>query len=218
MNKRARSRVLILAGAVCFLFAITLTGYNLWDTQRASESVEKTVEEISVRMPEKTLPAKIFSSENLSKLDAADPEIEVPFYVLNPEIEMLEEEIDGTAYIGVLELPALELTLPVISRWNEENGRIAPCRYAGSAYSDDLVICAHNYTGHFGRLSSLSVGDEIRFTDMEGNLFSYTVSEFEVIDGKAIEDMHAGEWDLTLFTCTMSGTARITVRCEKTNE
>ena len=116
MNKSALSKVLILAGAVCFLFAITLTGYNLWDTQRASETVEKTVEEISVRMPEKTLPAEIFSPENLSKLDAADPEIEVPFYVLNPEIEMLEEEIDGTAYIGVLELPALELTLPVISR------------------------------------------------------------------------------------------------------
>jgi len=30
--------------------------------------------------------------------------------------------------------------------------------------------------------------------------------------------MEAGEWDLTLFTCTLSREARITIRCQAVEE
>jgi sortase A len=42
------------------------------------------------------------------------------------------------------------------------------------------------------------------------------VVEKEVLKSTAIEEMEAGEWDLTLFTCTIGGADRITIRCEKT--
>ncbi len=215
MHNRTLGKLLIWFGVMCFVLAVGLAGYNIWDTERASETVEKTVGEIVEVLPETVIPAEIFSSENLPDLELENPEMEVPYYVLNPEIEMLEEVIDGVAYIGILEIPALDLTLPVISQWSTANGRIAPCRYAGSAYLDDFVVCAHNYSSHFGRLSSLSLGETVSFTDMEGNQFTYRIQEIEVLDGTAIEQMCAGDWDLTLFTCTIGGASRVTVRCEK---
>ena len=81
-----------------------------------------------------------------------DPSEEgTPDYILNPEMDMPTQEVDGQSYIGVLELQPLGLSLPIISQWSYPGLRIAPCRYTGSAYQNDLVIAAHNYTSHFGR-------------------------------------------------------------------
>jgi sortase A len=80
---------------------------------------------------------------------------------------------------------------------------------------DDLVICAHNYQSHFGRLNTLKTGDLVQFMDMEGNLFTYQVVSFEILQPNQAELLRSGGWDLTLFTCTIGGQTRFTVRCEK---
>ena len=126
------------------------------------------------------------------------------------------ETINGINYIGVLDIPAINRELPVLSEWDYSNLKIAPCRYAGSAYLDNMVLCAHNYDIHFGSLKNLSYGDEIIFTDMDGNVFTYKVIEIETLQPTAIEEMTIGDWDLTLFTCTVGGATRVAVRCEKT--
>ena len=115
----------------------------------------------------------------------------------------------------MLSIPALELELPVVSAWSDDGLKLAPCRYSGTAYLDNLVIAGHNYASHFGRLASLTQGDEVRFTDGDGNLFLYTVAARDTLPGTAVEEMEAGEWDLTLFTCTMDGQSRVTIRCER---
>ncbi len=91
--------------------------------------------------------------------------------------------------------------------------KLAPCRYAGSAYLNDLIIAGHNYRAHFGALGKLRAGDSVIFTDAGGNRFSYTVSRVEQLSSSALEEMESGDWDLTLFTCTVGGKARVTVRC-----
>ena len=48
---------------------------------------------------------------------------------------------------------------------------------------------------------------------MDGNTFYYEVMYVEILDNNAVEEMSAGQWDLTLFTCTYGGATRITVRC-----
>ena len=53
---------------------------------------------------------------------------------------------------------------------------------------------------------------------MDGNRFIYAVSGTEQLPGTAIEEMKSGDWDLTLFTCTIGGAARVTVRCVLTAE
>ena len=131
---------------------------------------------------------------------------------------MPTETVDGNAYIGVLELPSLELKLPVLSEWSYSGLKLAPCRYAGSAYLNNMVIAAHNYSTHFGYLGNLAQGDEVVFTDVDGNVFRYQVLEVETLSPFAVEEMTDGDWDLTLFTCTISGRSRVTVRCALTEE
>ena len=124
-------------------------------------------------------------------------------------------EEDGGDYIGVLELPLLGLELPVMESWSYPDLRVAPCRYSGSAYQDDMVVAAHNYKSHFGCLKELRLGDEVRFTDMEGNVFRYAVADLETLGKYDVEKMTSGDWDLTLFTCTYGGKSRVTVRCQR---
>lgn len=139
----------------------------------------------------------------------------IPDYVKNPDMEMPVENIDGLDYIGIVEAPSIELSLPVVSQWSYAALKSAPCRYSGSAYKDDMVVLAHNYSTHFGRVKDLLPGDTVYFTDMDGNVFTYTVVELETLSPTAIEEMVTGDWDLTLFTCTKGAKLRIAARCER---
>lgn len=130
---------------------------------------------------------------------------------------MREAEIDGYAYVGYLSIPSLELHLPVMSQWDEKRLEISPCRYSGSSKTDNLVIAAHNYIRHFGPIKELDVGDKVVFTDMDGVVANYTVASVEVLEPTAVKEMTAGDYALTLFTCTYSGQSRLTVRCQRTD-
>ena len=61
-------------------------------------------------------------------------------------------------------------------------------------------------------------GSTVVFTDVEGRCFSYEVQTVETLEATAIEEMVSSEWDLTLFTCTVGGAARVTVRCRQTDD
>jgi len=139
-----------------------------------------------------------------------------PAVVSPEEKEMVSVAIDGENYLGFIGIPKLGLQLPVMADWDYEKLKTAPCRYSGSLYTDDFVVMAHNYKKHFGRLSQLVSGDTVTFTDMEGKTTSYEVVSAETLPKTAVEDMTAGEFDLTLFTCTYSGEARVTIRCDRT--
>ena len=139
--------------------------------------------------------------------------MDIPDYVLNPYMEMPVTVIEGHEYIGVLSVPSLGLDLPVMSEWSYPKLKIAPCRYKGSAYTHNLIIAGHNYRKPFSPIKSLEPGERIVFTDAEGNQFFYQVDTVEILKKTAVEQMEAGEWDLTLFTCTYGGQTRFTLRC-----
>ena len=51
---------------------------------------------------------------------------------------------------------------------------------------------------------------------MDGNVFTYRAASVEALDPTEIDDMKHSGFELTLFTCTLDGTDRLTVRFEKT--
>ena len=189
-----KGKGLIFTGLLLIAAALFLTGYNLFDQMRAQRSAAQAAAQLAERLPQTR-------------------QTDVPDYLLTPEMEMPVETIDGVDYVGVLRIPALALELPVINQWSYPLLKIAPCRYSGSAYQNNLVLCAHNYASHFGNLKNLHIGDAVTFTDMDGNLFSYQVAELETLPPQATEEMENGDWDLSLFTCTVGGQSRVTVRC-----
>lgn len=192
----AGGKIFNVMGALLLVAALLLSAFNLWSDAMAGSRSSEAIEGLSTKMGQATGSG-------------------VPDYVLNPNMEMPEREFDGESYIGVLRIPALSLQLPIISRWSYPRLRIAPCRYAGSAYLDNMVIAGHNYQSHFGRLKTLSPGDEVSFTDVDANLFTYRVTEIDTLSPYAVDDMTTGDWDLTLFTCTLGGRTRVTVRCDR---
>ena len=212
MSKKKKNqigKIFTITGLLLFAAALALFAYNLWDGYRAEQSREKLLEEYRDK------------NQNISdKGEQADEsDGQIPDYQLNPEMEMPEitlEDLDGAACIGVLEIPKIDLKLPVLSEWSYPLLKKAPCRYSGSAYLDNLVIAAHNYRTHFGKLKELETGDEVIFTDAAGNRFEYKVAVVEALTPQSVEDMTSGEWALSLFTCTLDGKNRVTVRCDFT--
>lgn len=208
MKRNLFGTALIVVGALLLLGAVGLLGYNMLEERSAGESAQAVLDQI---VPAVKTPGKPQHED----LQGSLPQVETPNYILNPQMDLPEKEYDGRRYVGVITIPALEVELPVLKGWSRSGAKIAPCRFEGTPYMDDLVICAHNYQSHFGRLNTLKTGDLVQFMDMEGNLFTYQVVSFEILQPNQVELLRSGGWDLTLFTCTIGGQTRFTVRCEK---
>lgn len=186
----------MILGAVLVVAALSLF---LWNRREASEAGE-AAQEVLPRLVAAARQQQTVSDETTALPDPYDPEMTVV-------------EINGYGYVGYLSIPALELELPVMAECDETRLKIAPCRYAGSTKTDDLVIAGHNYTTHFGPLANLSAGDQVYFTDMDGVVSRYTVVAMDVLAPNAVEEMTSADYELTLFTCTYGGQNRVTVRC-----
>lgn len=199
--KRKFGILLIILGCGLLAAALTLFLRNQQEQNRAAaasqEAIAKVVE-------------VIWEKEEIPKepLDSTVP-------TAAEERSMTVENIDGYGYIGFLGLPSLELELPVMADWTDSQLQIAPCRYFGSIFTNDLVIMAHNYAKHFGKLKDMRTGDAVTFTDMEGNTVRYQVAALDVVVPAAVEEVTAGDYDLTLFTCTYGGENRVVIYCNR---
>lgn len=191
----------MIVGLLLIATALLLVGYNLSIDYRSGTQINEIMNQIDDILP----------TEN------ADSQNDQPEYLINPYIEMPIVTIDGTDYVGKISIPELELELPVAAECNYPNLRIAPCRYSGSVYLDNMVIAGHNYSSYFGHLKDLSAGDELIFTDADSNVFRYQIVNMEILKPTDVEDMTTGEWDLTLFTCTVGGRTRLAIRCDRTD-
>lgn len=159
------------------------------------------------------LQARQYSAQVLPQLQAALQSL--PADPPDPyAAAMAQVQVEDQAYVGYITLPALQLELPVMATWSESQLAQAPCLYAGSALTGDMVIAGHNYTRHFGRLKQLRPGDTVLFCGMDGQVWQYQVALVEVLAADQVEAMTAGEYPLTLFTCTYSGQERLTIRCQ----
>ena len=188
--------ICMILGAALVLGALSIFLYNQHDASEAEKSVSDILPQLQDEI----------DSDNTSPTDNEG---------INYSGDMPTIEIDGYEYIGYLSIPSLGLELPVMADWSYPQLRIAPCRYSGSIWSDDMVLMAHNYARHFGQLSRLSIGEEVIFKDVNGITITYEVMAIDTLNPTEVEDMTSGEYDLTLFTCTYGGKSRVTVRCDR---
>jgi sortase A len=201
------------AGIICMILGFALMGsalllhlHNRREADSAGELSQEVLHDVVQQIPEEPDAGALL-------LDLTPPEL------LDPEqMRMTEVEINGYGYIGYLSMPSLKLELPIMADWDYRRLQIAPCRYAGTLRGNNLVLMAHNYASHFGRISELSTGDRVIFTDMDGVSTVYIVVGRDVLDPGAVEEMTAGHYDLTLFTCTYGGASRVTVYCDREME
>ena len=204
-SRNTFGNVLIVLGCLLIAAALGLAAYNIWDAERA----EKASNEIAQKLVEKID-------------DKADDATPSPY--ADKDAKMPTAMIDGYEYIGLLEIPSRSLSLPVMSTWDYDRLQISACLFTGSYYTNDIVICAHNYAKHFMPLISMGIGEDVYFTNVEGMTIHYIVTNRETVQPTDVEGMtenisNSGQstmdWDMTLFTCNLGGQTRCAVRCKR---
>ena len=216
--KRGRvlaGRLLMVLGLLLLLGAGFLYFYNQKEAMDAAENSAEMLPDVQLAISEKVREVQLQDeavpevTEHVNPYDveAVEKSQEMTIYVKN-----------GWSYIGYVVIPKLNLELPVLSEISQYNLGMAPCRHLGSTKSDDLVLAAHNYPFHFGRIKELAQGDEVSFIDMDGVLSTYEVVTVGVIKDTDIDLVTDPSLDLTLYTCTYGGENRIMVGCQRVTE
>lgn len=202
----------VIVGVVLALSALLLFLYNGYEDRRAGQQAELLMDKIQSAIAEERTPtAKPTDIDEETKTEetaTSEPQEAIP-------TEMPVVVIDGYGYIGYLSVPDLDLELPVMAEWDYSRLKVAPCRQFGSTRTDDLVIAAHNYKTHFGRLSSLKEGAEIIFTDMDGLENRYRLKRLDTLNPNAVSDVQNSGYDLVLYTCTLGGATRVVAFCNR---
>lgn len=186
------ANLFINIGVILLCVAFIVLAFNIFQSYRAVENSNSVI----TQMEEKI---------NLLKNDEA----------IGESSDTTDLIIDGNKYIGYISITSLDLKLPVMENWDYNKLKISPCRYYGSPQQENLVIMAHNYSGHFGKISQLSVDDEIVFTDESGNTNRYLVTAKDILSPYSTEDVIESGSPLVLFTCTYGGQNRVAIYCDK---
>ena len=190
---RIKGYIYIVIGVVLICIAAYIVKSNFDESASAGEASDEVLAEVIKQMPDTVL-----TSAKSGPMPIVD--------------------VDGRSFVGTVEIPSLGLLLPIQDEWGKENARVSICRYKGSVYDNDLIVCGHNYPEHFGTLPDLQIGSEVIVTDMNGCSFYYEVTNIETLGAYDTNEMEAGQWDFTMFTCTVGGANRVTVRCEATGQ
>lgn len=144
---------------------------------------------------------------------------EIALESLTKELEVEQDEstivVDGREYMGILEIPSRSISLPIQANWSEELLEVSPTRYQGNIEDDTLIIMGHNYRKHFSPIKSLEINEKIKFTDVNGVVYLYSVSKKDKIHATDVEEMVNNDYDLTLFTCDSTGESRVAIRCDR---
>ena len=182
--------VLLTAGAVLVIAALLLFSHNRAEDRRAGESAEETLRLVEAAMAERGTNGETGDMPTV-RSGAYD-------------------------YIGYLDFPGYDLTMPVAATWSFPAMEISPCRHTGSVYNDNLVVAGHNYKTEFDVLFRLEAGDTVTFTDVDGNVFTYTVREFASVTPDDSDTVMNSGYALTMYTCNWDTSERVTVFCERT--
>ncbi len=221
-KKNKKGRLLIIIGTVLLSAALSLVFYNNYRQRKSNESMQSVLDDVKAQIVINTQSSA--NDDNIpgeSKPDSFAP----PSHNHNNNSNQSTQEeqtvvVEEKEYIGVLSVPAINLELPVMSDWSYDDLYITACRYSGSIAEGNIIIAAHNYRYFFGPIDNLNSGDRISFTAVDGTVYNFEVSQSELVDGSDSASMKAGsdDWDLTLFTCTWSGTSRLAVRAHLITE
>ena len=224
MRKTSLVLVVLLAVAgICVMLWPVFTGHRLQaDTDAAVQSF------LEERKPEQQYPELLAALQEYNRQLYAEKQCNLV------DLEACEEPAaDLTAYgvedeiIGVLEIPAMELTMPVYLGASDAHLAAGAAVLGNTSApiggdNTNCVIAGHRgWRGadYFRHIDKLAVGDTVRLTNLWETL-TYTVADIQIIQPHQIEriKIQSNRDLLTLLTChpyASGGRERYVVYCEK---
>lgn len=214
--------LLAVAGIYVMLWPV-LTGHRLQADTDAT--VQSFLEE---RKPEQQYPELLAALQEYNRQLYAEKQCNLT------DLETCEEPAaDLTTYgiedeiIGVLEIPAMELTMPVYLGASDAHLAAGAAVLGNTSApiggdNTNCVIAGHRgWRGadYFRHIDKLAVGDTVRLTNLWETL-TYTVADIQIIQPHQIEriKIQSNRDLLTLLTChpyASGGRERYVVYCEK---
>ena len=189
MKKWNIRKLCLWAGAGLIAAAVAILGIWQWNIHAAQSQMETCVSSLRALMPEPRNAAVEARRDNT----------------------MPVLSLDGTDYIGILEMPSYGSALPVQAQWGSVTQ--SPCFYGGSAYDGTLQIGATSQTGQYDFYQELSVGDGVYFTDMAGNRYSYTVTNLHYAEHADRTSLEKNPGNLILFIKNIYDRQYLIVTC-----
>lgn len=121
--------------------------------------------------------------------------------------------VDGTDFVGILEMPRHSSVLPICAQW----GAVFkyPCCFSGSIYDRTMKIGGTSQKGQYDFYRDISVGDSVFFTDMEGNRYQYTVNSINYSDNADRAALEKENSSLTLFIKNIYAFEYIIIHCNE---
>lgn len=223
MSKKALLLAALLAVAgLCVLLWPVFTGYRL--QTNTDEAVQSFLEERKPNPYPELLAAlqdynrQLYAEKqrDLSSLEACEePVVDLSAYGIKSEI------------IGVLEIPTMELTMPVYLGASDAHLAAGAAVLGNTSVpiggnSTNCVIAGHRgWKGadYFRHIDRLQVSDTVKLTNL-WEILTYTVTDIEIIQPHEVDKIkiQQGRDLLTLLTChpyASGGRERYVVYCER---
>lgn len=125
--------------------------------------------------------------------------------------------------IGVVKIPKLNITYPILSQTTDALMKVAPCKFHGASPNEvgNLCIIAHNYRRKgvfFSDVPDLENGDIVEIQDLSQRTIQYEVYDVHIVMPDNVSDTSQktnGRKEVTLITCTDNSEQRVIVRCKE---
>lgn len=122
-------------------------------------------------------------------------------------------EIYSRNYIGLLEVPKRNAKVPICAEWDKQKVAFVPCLLKGSVYDGSIIIGGADCEGQFDFLDEIEIDEQVLFTDVTGQEFSYKVVSVKHSNTAETEILESEKSDLTLFVRASWTFEYIIVRC-----
>ena len=218
---------LLAVSGICVMLLPVFTGYRLQaDTDAAVQEFLAEHDEPEQQYPElladlQTYNRRIYNEKQSGLVDleaCEEPAADLTAYGIEDEI------------IGVLEIPAMELTMPVYLGASDDHLAAGAAVLGNTSApiggtNTNCVIAGHRgWKGadYFRHIDRLRVGDIVKLTNLWETL-TYTVADIQIIQPHEVEKIKIQQNRdlLTLLTChpyASGGKQRYVVYCERVME
>ena len=123
--------------------------------------------------------------------------------------------VDGTDFVGLIEMPQYGSVLPVCATWGSASKY--PCLFTGSIYDGTVQIGATTQKGQYDFYRNLSLGDTVVYTDMEGNQYTLYITSLRSEKHADEAALTREEAALTLFIKNIYAFEYLSVSCNVSN-
>lgn len=182
--------ILLFSGAILVASALVMLIFWQWSIHTSAEASVEYVDTLRRLVPE--------------------PQGAVPEARRDNTMPVLA--VEGTDFVGILEMPRFGSALPVGADWGKTSRY--PCWFSGSVYDRSLQIGATSQKGQYEFYREINLGDVLYFTDMTGNRYTYTVTDIRYASHADQAALSQEEAALTLFIKNVYGFDYILIFCD----